>query len=635
MLKQLRKFAIAKRLAAVVAVFMLPIIVLFYFVDDGHKSDIEFARTEMTGDAMQRPLERLLQAVLQQKADAAAGLKTDNSAEIQNAWKAVEEARAEYGRKLQFTEEGLAKRGRQNLAQDTVDGHIRELCALAGRSDGEKTAQAASAAENDVRGMITHLGDMSNLILDPVLDSYYLVDATLATLPQTQSRLAEIAAYYAVNGAESEKARTQLSLYASMLKADDIDRIDGDIATSFNENPDMYGASPTLRANLQGPLADYKEKAGKVVSMLEAASSGHAPSKAQFLSACSGALGSSFVFWRAGAGELDVLLDMRISHLNMVRLMAVLWSLFAVALALLAAIAVVRSITGPLAGVTRQLNYSVNEMKSGVMDLSVSFGDKGEDEIGALTSAMDTFNGKVRELIKELSVQTESLAEDSLRLKGMANSLSDSSQQQAAAFEEISSSVNGTVGKAGEITALARGTNERVGGVQNQISQMVDSINSIAKTADKIQQSVSLITDIADQTNLLSLNAAIEAARAGEHGKGFAVVADEVRKLAERSATSAKEISAILKENLSEVNRGVATSANSGQTMQDITDRINAVIRQIEAIMNAVQQEAAALEQTNSVTNTNSAAAQELTEVANAMMANVSRLNELSRQFKV
>jgi methyl-accepting chemotaxis protein len=147
--------------------------------------------------------------------------------------------------------------------------------------------------------------------------------------------------------------------------------------------------------------------------------------------------------------------------------------------------------------------------------------------------------------------------------------------------------------------------------VMNRISDRVkessEVIKSLGARSDQIGQIVSLIDDVADQTNLLALNAAIEAARAGEHGRGFAVVADEVRKLAERTSHATKEISgtiramqtetkkavASMEEGVNEVGLGTTEAAKSGEALTDILTQINKVAGEINQIAVASEQETA------------------------------------------
>ena len=137
-------------------------------------------------------------------------------------------------------------------------------------------------------------------------------------------------------------------------------------------------------------------------------------------------------------------------------------------------------------------------------------------------------------------------------------------------MEQVLTSVAGVSKTLEKVAASAGGSVERAQAGASSVKQAVEAIKEIAQSSEKIGGIVNVISDIADQTNLLALNASIEAARAGEHGRGFAVVADEVSKLADRSASSTKEIEALIKETLTQVQRGVALAEGSGASMEEI-----------------------------------------------------------------
>ena len=190
----------------------------------------------------------------------------------------------------------------------------------------------------------------------------------------------------------------------------------------------------------------------------------------------------------------------------------------------------------------------------------------------------------LNEIVAKVKSSSEQLGASSREISTGSQQVADGTQQQSSSFEELSSSVQSNAENVRGANQIAQNVSMDAQRAGRVVGDNIGAMTEIKKGSKQMTGVVDLITDIADQTNLLALNAAIEAARAGEHGKGFAVVADEVRKLAERSASAAKDIQRLIKENLHQVEIGVTISQEAEQIVLGIAQSIKKVAAQLQAI---------------------------------------------------
>ncbi|NDH05410.1 hypothetical protein EBX93_05725 [bacterium] len=197
--------SILQRLLIISGSFLLPISVLLYFTIDGIQDRIDFAALEKQGNNFQRPLEKILRSLINHKNAALVVLGGDNTAItttskeetlLDSGVRALEGNGKAFGASLDFTVEGLAKRKREEA---NIDNFARKWDQF--RKSWQTMTPDACKAEHDnlikiIRLMITHLGDTSNLILDPDLDSFYMVDVSLVALPQAQERISTLISIY-------------------------------------------------------------------------------------------------------------------------------------------------------------------------------------------------------------------------------------------------------------------------------------------------------------------------------------------------------------------------------------------------------------------------------------------------------
>ena len=300
--------------------------------------------------------------------------------------------------------------------------------------------------------------------------------------------------------------------------------------------------------------------------------------------------------------------------------------------------------------------------------LTISNGDLTEkievysnDAIGQLAVAFNEMQDSLQQVVKKVDVSAEIVASSAEQLSASADETTTATQQVALSMQDVAMTAekqrNGVsetaqsldVVSAGAATIadhsttvsdLSRNTmlQAEEGGraVKNTVFQMEsihesvmqsnETIQSLNESSKQVSSILNVITSIADQTNLLALNAAIEAARAGEHGKGFAVVADEVRKLAEQSQSSAKEIYEI-------VNKIQQDTESTVQTMIRVTDDVqagvkvsNEAIEKFNLIYESTQKITPQMEEVSATAQQMSAAIQEITGTANEMV-NIAQVN--------
>lgn len=257
-----------------------------------------------------------------------------------------------------------------------------------------------------------------------------------------------------------------------------------------------------------------------------------------------------------------------------------------------------------------------------------------KDELGDLARSMVNMGEKMKEIIADVLISAQGVASASGQISSTSQQISQGASEQASSVEEVSSSMEEMASNIEQNTDNAKQTETISLSASQGINQVAQKAQKAVEANRIISEKISIINDIAFQTNILALNAAVEAARAGDHGKGFAVVASEVRKLAEKSKTAADEIVSLSKTSLS-------LAEEAGVKMMEIIpeiERTSKLVREIAASSveqnNGADQINNALQQLNNVTQQNAAASEELATNAEEMTAQAEMLREKVSYFK-
>jgi len=226
-----------------------------------------------------------------------------------------------------------------------------------------------------------------------------------------------------------------------------------------------------------------------------------------------------------------------------------------------------------------------------------------KDNTNATVEKLKSIIHQIKEATDCINTGAKDIASGNSDLSHRTEEQAASLEQTAASMEELTSSVQHNTENAKQTNLLAIGAAEIADQGGAVVGQVVATMNDIKESSLKIEEIISVIDDIAFQTNILAINAAIEAARAGTHGQGFAVVAGEVRNLAQRAAASAGEIKILIEDAVKKIDDGSGLAAQAGKTMDEVLNAIRGVTGMMSEITAASVEQSAGIEQVNQAIN--------------------------------
>ncbi len=646
----MKNLRVWQKLAVLGLLFLIPFAVVTYkLVSSVNELGIEFSRQEVRGVEYIDRLLALL-ANVQDHRDLVAVAAVDSKAKVDVQAKAAEIDKAIKGVDEIDVRHGRALKTEQRWP--TLKAAIADV--LKNSATAESIEQHTKLVA-DIITLLNYVGDTSNLTLDPDLDSYYLMSIHQFDAPKLAERLSQARVLgIRADNADAQNAELQRDV---ILGEYILESIDGSFEKAFATNPSLKTSVDAVQKNNHQSAVESFATIRKAGGKTDATS---------YYQSIAPAISSIYKMEAAVSAALTDLLKVRIDKRQGDVNRTLLFALLGLVVVLLIGFFIMRDITRPLNDVVAV----ANEIASGNLAVETSVAER-RDEIGDLSKAFnkmtDALRGMARHveeiasgnlavkvkaqsdrdvmgnalsvMVEQLSALAQQVQKSGVQVNTSIQDIAATSKEQQATASEIAATTTEIGATSKEISAtskeLARTMNEvskvaeetatMAGSSQDAITRMEETMRHITEAAGainsklavlnekagNINQVVTTITKVADQTNLLSLNAAIEAEKAGEYGRGFAVVATEIRRLADQTAVATYDIEQIVKEMQSavsagvmgmdkfseQVRRGVADVQQVGKQLVQIVEQVQTLTPQFESVTEGMQSQSTGAQQ--------------------------------------
>lgn len=662
-MRMLSKFSYTQKFIFISLLYLFAILVVGYFMIQAQNFTINSGKQELLGNEYQRAIRKVFQPLNMRYVLLSTSSAEKGDPKVEAQLKNLDSKIYAGFDGLIFTDNSLETELKttgsdfhtQNL-ENIKPVHLLDLWKELDSKTSTLNRDQLEESHNDLisklKGLIVHIGDTSNLILDPDIDTYYLMDSSLIRMPDQQTLFPQLI-IQAENAARqkviSEKSKAELVNLISLLASSVLGSKEG-IQKANLEDRNNKGDNET-QEKLEGPLNLYVKKSDEFIkyikmNLLDAKESNINQDK--LVQMGEEVLNANYQLWDEVIVQEDRLLNTRIQKFRLQQLYSILISLAAIVIGFSFGLFLMRQISLPI----DQLLIATKELAQGNLSKRVTV--FYEDEIGQVSKGFnrmaETFQGVIGQLQKSGILLTKSTAQ----IVDSAKEQESISIEQETATKEIEATVKqisitsrdfaktmDKVSKGAEETSrTALFSKDSLAELEEVMKKMVDSMQDIVSKLGVINDKAAIITNIittitkvSDQTNLLSLNAAIEAEKAGEHGRSFSVIAREIRRLSEQTAHATLDIEKMVNEMIKAVSEGVLGMDQFQEDILSGVKKASNIGEKIAGIIEMVQVQTDQFDRVNKGMQNQSSAAEQIRDAIVHLTKSARLLTESIQQF--
>jgi methyl-accepting chemotaxis protein len=674
----LNRLKYSQKFALIGVLILLPCAVSMYFLVTELHKNIVFSEMERYGLAYNNTVNKALDSIQEHRRLSYAVLGGDSTskdrlsaaqAAVDEQFKQVDALDQKLGAKLDSTVQWTGLKKKWQDLKDKLPG-IKQ----------QDSYDLHTAIAADILALIAHVGDKSNLILDPELDAYYLMDATLIRIPTLTEEISQLRELGSGIGLRKtitkEEITTLIYKKATIASASDALYAGAQV---------IYDKNPPLKTQMDAPIQQWAGSFSQFIAGLD--SNFVMPDKIQgsdvlYANAATKAVKDVQSLYNAEATLLEKLLSERVGHYTQIQYFVISF----VGIVFLLVLYVFGAFYISFTKAVRALQQSSMEVAKG--NLLTRIAIRTKDEMRDASLSFNAMVDAVKEIINASKQAAEQVSSTSERIVIIAEEAANVNQKLSMSMQETVQraeiQLHGTEESSNAMTEMTTGIqriaesasivsdtsqdssqsaaagNEAMGkvivqmeSIQYSVSDTADKIHRLHDFSQEISQIAEVIKGLSAQTNLLALNASIEAARVGEHGRGFAVVANETRKLAEQSSTSAEGIYMLLQQiqeasvqsvqmmdKVQEnVRLGHTVVQEAGDSFRQILQSTQHIAEQIQDISAASEQIAAGSEEAaaaiSEIAGVTKKSSEQFKSISDMSMAQLSSMEELAGEAVV